>query len=117
MFNSAKSAAKVAPTFARTLPRLQIPAFDHVPQKYEGPSYETIDKYRKEHISTSTFLYYRQTPMITEGKMQYLFDHTGRRYLDLFAGIATTGQGHSHPRITGKVIEQAEKLQHVSTIY
>lgn len=49
--------------------------------------------------------------------MQYLFDHTGRRYLDYFAGIATTGQGHCHPKITAKIQEQTAKLQHVSTIY
>lgn len=32
-----------------------------------------------------------------QGHMQWLFDHTGRRYLDLFSGIVTVSVGHSHP--------------------
>jgi len=43
--------------------------------------------------------------MIVEGRMQYLFDHTGKRYLDMFAGIATSGLGHCHPRINAKLHE------------
>jgi len=31
------------------------------------------------------------------GYMQYLYDETGRRYLDMFAGIVTAPAGHSHP--------------------
>ena len=29
--------------------------------------------------------------------MQYLYDETGRRYLDAFAGIVTVSIGHCHP--------------------
>lgn len=49
--------------------------------------------------------------------MQYVFDHTGKRYLDMNAGFATTGVGHCHPRINSKIVEQVGKLQHCSTIY
>ena len=31
------------------------------------------------------------------GYMQWLYDHTGKRYLDLFAGIVTISAGHCHP--------------------
>ena len=31
------------------------------------------------------------------GYMQWLYDHTGKRYLDLFAGIVTISVGHCHP--------------------
>lgn len=55
--------------------------------------------------------------MIVDGSMQYLYDHTGRRYLDLFAGVSTSGMGHCHPRITSKMKEQCDKLQHTTTIY
>ena len=37
--------------------------------------------------------------MITAGKQQYLFDETGRRYLDCFAGIVTVSCGHCHPTV------------------
>lgn len=72
---------------------------------------------RNKHFSPSTFKFYREPLLITEGRMQYLYDHTGRRYLDLIAGIATSGQGHCHPRITAKIAEQLNKVQHISTVY
>ena len=49
--------------------------------------------------------------------MQYLWDETGKRYLDAFAGIVTVSVGHCHPKIVEKVREQVGKLQHVTTIY
>lgn len=54
---------------------------------------------------------------IVEGKMQYLFDDTGRRYLDAFAGIVTVSCGHCHPDVLDAVIEQSKLLQHATTIY
>lgn len=52
-----------------------------------------------------------------EGKMQYLFDETGDRYLDLFAGIVTVSVGHCHPEVTKAVTDQAQLLQHTTPIY
>lgn len=55
--------------------------------------------------------------MITDGKMQYLYDETGRRYLDAFAGIVTVSVGHCHPGVLAAIREQQERLQHTTTIY
>ena len=103
--NGAMSAAKAATrtSFATHLPRLQIPATTHTPQPYSGPSYEDCKKMRENHISKSAFAYYKQPVMVVEGHMQYMYDHTGKRYLDLIAGINTVGVGHCHPRITKAV--------------
>lgn len=54
---------------------------------------------------------------IVEGKMQYLFDEDGRRYLDAFAGIVTVSCGHCHPDILNAIMEQSILLQHATTIY
>lgn len=54
---------------------------------------------------------------IVEGKMQYLFDESGRRYLDAFAGIVTVSCGHCHPDVLNPVIKQNKLLQHATTIY
>ena len=54
---------------------------------------------------------------IVEGKMQYLFDENGRRYLDAFAGIVTVSCGHCHPDILKAIEEQNKLLQHATTIY
>jgi alanine-glyoxylate transaminase/(R)-3-amino-2-methylpropionate-pyruvate transaminase len=40
---------------------------------------------------------FKEPLLIHDGKMQWLFDHTGRRYLDMFGGIATVSVGHCHP--------------------
>ena len=54
---------------------------------------------------------------IVEGKMQYLFDENGRRYLDAFAGKVTVSCGHCHPQILNAIMEQSKLLQHATTIY
>jgi 4-aminobutyrate aminotransferase-like enzyme len=54
---------------------------------------------------------------IVEGKMQYLFDESGRRYLDAFAGIVTVSVGHCHPAVVDAVVKQTKLLQHTTTIY
>lgn len=55
--------------------------------------------------------------MIVEGSMQYLYDETGRRYLDAFGGIVTVSVGHCHPKVVAALNRQNELLQHTTTIY
>ncbi|MBA3555755.1 MAG: aminotransferase class III-fold pyridoxal phosphate-dependent enzyme, partial [Gemmatimonadales bacterium] len=98
-------------------PPLQMPAFDHTPRPYRGPSRDQVLAARRAHVNPGVFTLYRDPLMIVEGRMQYLFDETGRRYLDLFAGIVTVSCGHSHPRIVARIKEQVETLQHTTTIY
>ncbi|MCI3953569.1 MAG: Acetylornithine aminotransferase, partial [Burkholderiales bacterium] len=47
----------------------------------------------------------------------WLWDTRGKRYLDALAGIAVCGVGHSHPRLTAVLREQAGKLVHTSNLY
>ena len=49
--------------------------------------------------------------------MQWLFDETGRRYLDLFAGIVTVSCGHCHPKVVKAIRDQVGRIQHTTTIY
>ena len=44
--------------------------------------------------------------MVVEGHMQYVWDETGKQYLDAFAGVATISVGHCHPDILARVREQ-----------
>jgi alanine-glyoxylate transaminase/(R)-3-amino-2-methylpropionate-pyruvate transaminase len=55
--------------------------------------------------------------MIVQGRMQYLFDEAGRRYLDAFGGIVTVSVGHCHPKVIAALNAQNQKLQHTTTIY
>lgn len=54
---------------------------------------------------------------LSHGSGSYVYDVTGKRYLDLGGGIAVTALGHSHPAITEALIEQSRKLVHISNLY
>jgi alanine-glyoxylate transaminase/(R)-3-amino-2-methylpropionate-pyruvate transaminase len=98
-------------------PPLTMPPFAYTPRPYSGPSREEVLALRRQYVNPAVFTLYRDPLMIVEGKMQYLFDETGRRYLDLFAGIVTVSCGHCHPKMVRRVQQQMETLQHATTIY
>ncbi len=100
---------------AVSLPRL--PPFDHAPAPWDGPGREEVLALRRTHLTPSLTTMYREPLMIVEGKMQYVFDETGQRYLDGFGGIVTVSVGHCHPRVLAAVRAQSERLQHATTIY
>ena len=72
---------------------------------------------RKEFLSPGLFLYYQQPLMVVEGHMQYVYDQTGRRYLDAFGGIVTVSAGHCHPHVTQAAVDQLNTIAHTTTIY
>ncbi len=44
--------------------------------------------------------YARYPVVLRRGKGCYVYDTSGKRYLDLIAGIGVNSLGYSHPRIT-----------------
>jgi alanine-glyoxylate transaminase/(R)-3-amino-2-methylpropionate-pyruvate transaminase len=94
-----------------------LPAFDHQPRKYSGPSADEVLRLRKEFLNPGIFLYYKKPIMLVEGKMQYLWDEHGRRYLDALGGIVTVSVGHCHPDVVDVACKQNAILQHSTTIY
>jgi alanine-glyoxylate transaminase/(R)-3-amino-2-methylpropionate-pyruvate transaminase len=95
----------------------ELPPFDHQPKKYSGPTSDEVLRLRKEFLNPGIFLYYKKPIMFVEGKMQYLWDEHGRRYLDALGGIVTVSVGHCHPHIVEVARRQNETLQHSTTIY
>jgi acetylornithine aminotransferase/acetylornithine/N-succinyldiaminopimelate aminotransferase len=55
--------------------------------------------------------------VLSHGAGSYLYDVTGRRYLDLGGGIAVSSLGHAHPAITEALVEQSRKVIHTSNFY
>jgi acetylornithine/N-succinyldiaminopimelate aminotransferase len=53
----------------------------------------------------------------SRGRGSYLWDVSGKRYLDLGSGIAVCALGHAHPEITQVLTEQSQRLVHVSNLY
>jgi acetylornithine/N-succinyldiaminopimelate aminotransferase len=61
---------------------------------------------------------YARLPVAFErGEGAWLWDTSGKRYLDALAGVAVNGLGHAHPRLTAVLREQVGKLIHTSNIY
>lgn len=96
---------------------IPLPATSHAPSHYTGPSAAEVLALRKQYLSPGLFLYYKQPIMIVEGKMQYVWDDTGKRYLDGLGGIVTISVGHCHPHVVAAANKQNETLQHSTTIY
>jgi len=94
-----------------------LPACGFKPAPYTGPSKAEVLAMRKEFCTPALVTYYKDPIMIVQGHMQWLFDETGRRYLDGFGGIVTVSIGHCHPKVMAAVNAQNNLLQHTTTIY
>ncbi|MBI2948264.1 MAG: aspartate aminotransferase family protein [Verrucomicrobia bacterium] len=86
------------------------------PKPAANRSDEVVRKHT-QYLWPAVANFYRQPLVADRGQMQYLWDLEGRRYLDFFGGILTVSVGHCNPRITGKIKEQVDRLQHTSTLY
>src|SRR5207248_11441160 len=105
--------ATAAPTRRRT----PLPLAPHQAEPYTGPSKAEVLALRKQYLTPGLVTYYQDPLLVVEGKMQYLWDETGKQYLDAFAGIVTVSVGHCHPYVVEKIRAQVGRLQHATTIY
>ncbi|HOW71702.1 MAG TPA: aspartate aminotransferase family protein [Phycisphaerae bacterium] len=97
--------------------RPMLPPCDHAPARYTGPGPEEILALRRDYLGPGAFTYYRRPLCILEGRLQYVWDHAGRRYLDAVGGIASISVGHCHPKVTAAACEQLNRLVHTTTLY
>ncbi len=71
-------------------------------------SFDDIRAYRGKHLGGSLSVSYNRPLKIERGFMQYLYDHTGRQYLDAVNNIPHVG--HNHPHVVESLIKQAQVL-------
>ena len=55
--------------------------------------------------------------LFVRGSGSWLWDVSGKKYLDFATGIAVCSLGHCHPAVTHAICEQAGTLVHVSNIF
>src|SRR5712675_2792125 len=96
---------------------IPLPQTSHTPRKYSGPSADEVLALRKQFMNPGIFLYYKKPLMVVEGSMQYVWDDSGKRYLDGLGGIVTISVGHCHPHVIAAGNKQSEIYQHSTTIY
>lgn len=61
--------------------------------------------------------YGRLPVSFSQGDNVYLYDQTGRQYLDAISGIGVNALGHSHPAVSAAIKDQADRLIHTSNLY
>jgi 4-aminobutyrate aminotransferase-like enzyme/Ser/Thr protein kinase RdoA (MazF antagonist) len=92
---------------ARTLPRLAAIGFDDVEAAFRRARGRTPAETlaaRRRVIGGNVSVAYREPVKIVRGWMQYLYDESGRRYLDAYNNVPHVG--HSHPRVVRAATEQ-----------
>lgn len=72
------------------------------------PLTETIQSRRKGCIGSNLSVSYRKPLQIVRGFRQYLYDETGRTFLDAVNNVPHVG--HSHPRVNAAAIRQMRVL-------
>src|SRR6266481_2590667 len=61
---------------------------------------------------------YKRPPVVmTHGRGAYVFDSTGKKYLDFLGGIAVNALGHAHPRIVKVIRHEAARAIHLSNLF
>ncbi len=51
------------------------------------------------------------------GEGVFLYDESGKKYIDMLAGIAVNTLGYAHPELSEVICNQAKKLIHVSNLF
>ena len=64
------------------------------------------------------FPVYARAPMaLVRGAGCRVWDADGKEYLDFFASTVVSALGHAHPGVTRAIVEQANKILHVSNLH
>ncbi len=61
--------------------------------------------------------YDRLPVLFRRGRGAYLYDEKGRAYLDFLTGIGVNALGHGHPAIRRALVQQGQRLLHVSNLF
>src|SRR5688572_1099969 len=84
------------------------PMAPHLITELPGPKARAIIA-RDEAVASPSLT--RAYPLVAEsGAGMVVTDVDGNRFLDFAAGIAVCSTGHSHPKVTAAIKEQADRL-------
>jgi acetylornithine/N-succinyldiaminopimelate aminotransferase len=61
--------------------------------------------------------YKRSELFCSHGSGVYIYDLSGKRYLDFLAGISVNSLGYNHPRLVRALMEQGQRLIHSSNLF
>lgn len=78
---------------------------------------DEILELEKKFLAPAVGHYYKDPVLFVDGEGAILEDSTGKKYIDLFAGICTTITGYNHPKYVSTIQWQAERLVYTSSLY
>ena len=85
-----------------------------------APGNEETSALDRVRVLESEYLlqnYARYPLVLDRGKGCYVYDPSGKRYLDFITGIGVNALGYAHPRLVKVIREQAGRLLHTSNLY
>jgi 4-aminobutyrate aminotransferase-like enzyme len=77
---------------------------------------EIVRKHR-QYLFNCVTTYYKDPLVLDHAKGQHVWDMDGRKYLDFLGGIVTISVGHSNEKVTAKIKQQIDRVQHTSTLF
>jgi 4-aminobutyrate aminotransferase-like enzyme len=87
----------------------------------EGPAgpMSTSEAVRKhqQYLFPAVSMYYQEPIALVKGEGNYVWDDTGKRYLDAFGGVLTVSIGHANPRVVEAIVNQVKQISHTSNLY
>ncbi len=78
---------------------------------------DEILELERKFLAPAVGHYYKDPVLFVDGEGAVLEDSTGKKYIDLFAGICTTITGYNHPKYVATIKWQAERLVYTSSLY
>jgi 4-aminobutyrate aminotransferase-like enzyme len=78
---------------------------------------DEILELEKKFLAPAVGHYYSDPVLFVNGEGAVLEDSSGKKYIDLFAGICTTITGYNHPKYVSTIKWQAERLVYTSSLY
>ena len=64
---------------------------------------EAVQKH-KQYLWPAVSMYYKEPIALVKGEGNYVWDDTGKRYLDAFGGVLTVSVGHANPKVVEAVV-------------
>ncbi|MFN0118252.1 MAG: aspartate aminotransferase family protein [Elusimicrobiota bacterium] len=78
---------------------------------------KTKNPYLEKELEVFMHTFKRQPLLIKKAKGSWVWDESGKKYLDFYSGIAVCGVGHSNKNIVNAIKKQAELLIHSSNFF
>ena len=97
---------KRAPSRARTRSKKHIVS--------SGALHKSVLRDASLHLMNT---YRRSDIIFTHGRGCYVFDQTGKKYLDFLGGIAVNALGYSHPDLVKTIRREAGRAVHISNLF